>query len=168
MKFKSQFNNFTEKTSLDYSNQYEQTYVELEPYARNDKGEFLNDSPFPKLVPGDKINVQERIDSYFEEVDLYHILAKVASTGDLSYLDKKAGFYGDISNIPNNYNDINSYFKNIGDEFKKLPSEIKDLINSEVSDDEFNEGVNNYINSKNNVNNVNNNNESEIDNNENK
>ena len=109
MKFRGQYINTTLRTGQDLSREYEQTYVELAPFARNEKGEFLNDSPFPKLIEGEKVNIQERINSFFEDVDLYSILKKVSLTGDLSYLDRKAGFYGDFSNLPNNYNDLNDY-----------------------------------------------------------
>lgn len=135
-KFITPFSNSETRTSQDLSNQYEQTYIELEPYARNDKGEFLNDSPFPKLVEGEKVNVQEQIDSYFEDVDIYSILKKVAATGDFSYLNRKAGFYADISNLPNNYNDLNNYYKSVASSFKTLPKEIQDLIKAGASDAE--------------------------------
>lgn len=141
-KFKSQYNNCVPIVAQDLSNVYEQTYRELAPYERNEKGEFLNDSPYPKLVPADKVNIQEKIDSFFEDVDLYHILSRVALTGDLSPLDKKSGFYGDISNIPNNYNDINDYYKNLSKEFNSLDDNIKDLVNSGLSGDDLIKAIN--------------------------
>ena len=126
--WRGQYSNPKPIEPIDLSNQYEDTFIELAPYARNEKGEFLNDSPYPKLVPGEKVNIQERIDSFFEDVDLYSLLAKVGATGDTSYLDKKRGFYSDVSNIPNNYNEINSYYKNLASSFSKLPDPIKEMI----------------------------------------
>ena len=135
IKFMTPFNCDRTRTPQDLSNQFEQTYIELEPYARKDNGEFLNDSPFPKLVPGEKVNIQERIQSYFEDVDIYSILKKVAATGDLSYLNRKEGFYGDISNLPDNYNDINEYYKSVASKFRNLPVDIQNLIKNGASDE---------------------------------
>ena len=142
MKFRTMYNNTTLRTGQDLSNEYEQTYKELAPYERNEKGEFLNDSPFPKLVLAEKVNIQERIQSFFEDVDLYHLLAKMAVTGDVSFLNKKAGFYADISNIPNNYNDINEYYKNLSKQYNALDPKIKDLINSGLDDQDLENAIN--------------------------
>lgn len=142
-KFKSQYSNFEPIKGQDLSNVYEQTFKELAPYERNEKGEFLNDSPFPKIVPAEKVNIQERIDSFFEDVDLYHILARVAVTGDLSPLEKKTGFCGDISNIPNNFNDINDYYKNLSQQYNSLDVNIKELVSSGLSGDDLINAINN-------------------------
>lgn len=142
MKFRGQYLNTTDRTSQDLSREYEQTYIELAPFARNEKGEFLNDSPFPKLVEGEKVNIQERINSFFEDVDLYSILKKVSLTGDLSYLDKKAGFYGDFSNLPNNYNDLNNYYKELAKDFNNLPDAVKEIIKSDKPIEEVFEEIN--------------------------
>lgn len=151
MKFRSQYNNTTIRVAQDLSNRYEQTYIEVPPYARNEKGEFINDSPYPALIEGEKVNIQDRIDSFFEDVDLYSILKKVSKTGDLSYLDKKAGFYADLGNMPTNYNDINLYYKNLAMNFKNLPSDVKALIASDEPIEKVIEKIN-KINSINNQN----------------
>lgn len=151
--FKTQFTTL-ERKGIDLSNPYEETFIELEPYARNDKGEFLNDSPFPKLVSNGKVNVQERIDSFRDDVDLYKILDKVLTTGDISYLDRKAGFYGDISDLPDNYNDLQDYYKNVSKEFNTLPDDLKDLIRNGASDDDIQAYMNDLISKQNNINNV--------------
>ena len=140
-KFRTQYSNHELIKGQDLSRIYEQTYKELAPYERNEKGEFLNDSPFPKLVSAEKVNIQERIDSFYEDVDLYHILARVAVTGDVSPLNVKTGFYADISNIPNNYNDINVYYKNLSSEFNKLDPKLKELISSGLTGDDLDKAL---------------------------
>lgn len=142
MKFRGQYCNCTLRSSQDLSRRFEQTYKEIAPFARDEKGNFLNDSPYPILVEGEKVDIQERIDSYRDDVDLYSILKKVSLTGDLSYLDKKAGFYADFSNIPHNYNDINDYYKSLAKDFRELPKDIRDaILSGKPLDDIFKDNV---------------------------
>lgn len=161
MKFRGQYCNCTLRSSQDLSRRFEQTYKEIAPFARDEKGNFLNDSPYPILVEGDKVDIQERIDSYRDDVDLYSILKKVSLTGDLSYLDKKAGFYADFSNIPHNYNDINDYYKSLAKDFRELPQDIREaILSGKPLDDIFKDNVQENVQQENK--------ESEIKENENK
>ena len=149
MKFRGQYCNCTLRSSQDLSRRYEQTYKELAPFARDEKGNFLNDSPYPILVEGDKVDIQERIDSFRDDVDLYSILKKVSLTGDLSYLDKKAGFYGDFSNMPHNYNDLNDYYKRLAKDFRELPQDIREaIVSGKPLDDIFKENVQENVQEK--------------------
>lgn len=142
MKFKGQYCNCTLRSSQDLSRRYEQTYKELAPFARDEEGNFLNDSPYPVLVEAEKVDIQERIDSFKEDVDLYSILKKVSLTGDLSYLDKKAGFYGDFANMPNNYNDLNDYYKRLAKDFREMPEDIREaILSGKPLDEIFKEDV---------------------------
>lgn len=52
------------------------------------------------VVDGDKEDRQAYIDSFAGECGVYNILKKYAITGDASLLNRKEGFYGDISELP--------------------------------------------------------------------
>lgn len=161
MKFRGQYCNCTPRSSQDLSRRYEQTFKEIAPFARDEKGNFLNDSPYPILVEGEKVDIQERIDSFRDEVDLYSILKKVSMTGDLSYLDRKAGFYADFSNMPRNYNDLNDYYKSLAKDFRELPQDIREaILSGKPLDDIFKDNVQENVQQENK--------ESEIKENENK
>lgn len=107
------FTNPYEYKGVDLSRETEKTYIEIPPYTVDEAtGEVLNDTNKPILKEGKPINVYEKIQSYHEECDIYSILKKVAQTGDESLLNKKKGFYGDVSEIPDNLNDIISKLDN--------------------------------------------------------
>lgn len=52
------------------------------------------------VVDGDKEDRQAYIDSFADECGVYNVLKKYAITGDASVLNRKEGFYGDISDLP--------------------------------------------------------------------
>lgn len=52
------------------------------------------------LIETDKTDLQAYIDSFAEETGVYNILKRFAKTGDVSLLNAKEGFYGDISKLP--------------------------------------------------------------------
>lgn len=88
----------------DCSNKYFQEYVEIPPFTKDEKGNWLNDTSVPKFVEGKKIDIQEQVQSYYELVDLKHLLARVESSGDDSILHVKNGIYADISDMPDDFN----------------------------------------------------------------
>ena len=49
------------------------------------------------IVDGDKEDRQAYIDSFADEYGVYNVLKKYAITGDASILNRKEGFYGDIT-----------------------------------------------------------------------
>ena len=71
--FRSQWCNPFKPIVQDLSNEFEETFEEIPPYAKDEKGNWLNDTSVPKLVPTGKINIQDRIQSYYDDVDIYKI-----------------------------------------------------------------------------------------------
>ena len=59
----------------------------------NDKRDFV-------IVETDKEDRDAYIQSFAKETGIYNIMKMYAKTGDASLLNKKQGFYGDISNLP--------------------------------------------------------------------
>lgn len=97
------------KSSQDLSREEEVVYKEIPPYAKDlETGELLNDSPVPKLVENGKVNIQEKIQSFKDDVDIYKILEKYAYSGNPEFITKRAPQKGDIdiSQFPDNINDF--------------------------------------------------------------
>lgn len=120
----------------DVSSKYNDTWVEIPPFTKNEKGEWLNDSAVSKWVKGDKFNVDEFINSFKDSVDLAHIIDLVMKTGDRSYLNQRQGFYADISDLPNDANTFNEKINDYVDFIAKMdPDVAKKIVNGESNDD---------------------------------
>ena len=88
--FRSMWSNPYGSKMQDLSNEFEEVFEEVPPYAVDPAtGKFLNDSSVPKIISKGKINVQERIQSFEKEVDLYSILEKFAYSGDQALLNAR-------------------------------------------------------------------------------
>ena len=88
-----------------------QKFIEIPPYAKDDKGKIINMTSEPVLKENGEFDIQDYIQSFYEDCDLYHLLAKVARTGDMSLLNQKQGVYADISNMPDNIHDAQAAVK---------------------------------------------------------
>ena len=140
-KFPTMFHSEHLRIAQDLSDPYEDIFTEYPPYAKDDKGNFINPTSEPKLVKTGRINVQEKIQSYKDDVDIYKILQKMAMQGQLLdsvVLTDEIGV--DISNIPDNINDFNAYVGKQYDDLSKLPKELSSLIlKDDFNQNEFNE-----------------------------
>lgn len=93
----------------------------------------FNDDGTKELVVVGKIDVYEMIQSHKDSVDVHAIIERCAVTGDLSELYKRKGFFADLADFPTNYAEV---LKNTAEAeylWKKLPSEIKEKFNNDVS-----------------------------------
>lgn len=95
-----------EKTGQDCSNKYIRQFVEIPPYAKDDKGKFINESSKTILKEIEPFDMDEYIQSFKEDTDIYAILKKFNMSGDISLLNQKQGFYDDISELPDNHFDL--------------------------------------------------------------
>lgn len=128
VQFRSMWNNPFGVVGQDLSDPFLDTFIEIPPFTRDDKGNFINDTSVPKFKKTGKINVQEQIQSYADEVDIYKILEQFAATGDDSLLNRVNGFYSDISEVPTNFNDYQDYLiKNINN-LDYVSKELKEKI----------------------------------------
>lgn len=122
----------TEKTGLDYSRKLEKRFVEVPPYACDiETGKIINKTSEPMLIEDDPFDVDEYIQSFKDECDIYTILEKFALTGctDSTLINKKVMSFGDISDLPDNFNDLNKYFDEANEKIKEFNADIaKDII----------------------------------------
>lgn len=93
----------------------------------------------PILVEDGERNIYAEIQSFETETDIKTILARYAN-GDLTALNRKAGFYGDVSGIPTNINDVMEFGANTGKWFASLPAFVKEAYKTP---DELLKAINN-------------------------
>lgn len=90
------------RLAVDLSRKLMPQFIEIPPYAKDpDTGEYLNESPYPKLKELDPKDIQKEIDSYSQDCDIYNIIRRSQHGLDISYAFKEKQ-YVDISNIPDN------------------------------------------------------------------
>lgn len=127
--FPTMYNGGTKKSSLDYSRTKEPIYKELPPYACDvETGEVLNNSSEVKIVQVGEIDIDEKIQSYHDDVDIYRILEKFALTGDSSLVNRRIGTFGDIVDIPDNVNDFAKYVDAQIDKLKEMDPKIASAV----------------------------------------
>lgn len=129
------------RTKQDCSNPMQKRWKELPPYAVDvESGKIINKLSVPVLVPDEDFNIDEYIQSFKEDTDIYTILEKFALTGctDMSLINKGIMSFGDISELPDNFNDMNEYFENAN---KKLDSMSKELAKSILDENKSIESI---------------------------
>ena len=136
MDFRTSFGG-VKPTWQDCSDPMQPRFKELPPYAVDiTTGKILNKSSKPVIVEDEPFNVDEYIQSFKDECDIYTILEKFALTGctDTSLINKSVMSFGDISELPDNFNDMNEYFEN-ANEFVKAFNEdtAKQILDDSVS-----------------------------------
>lgn len=138
MKFNSIYSSIA-KTGQDLSNEFEDVYEEIPPYSVDlQTGELLNKTPNPIIRKVGKRNVQEQIQSFADDVNLYKILERVAVSGDTSLLNRKVAYFGDYVNLPDNLNDFNDFCKKVFDDNKNVSKDLLDAaINSSLGSAEL-------------------------------
>ena len=160
--FRTMYDNPYPDEGIDLSNEMEDIFIEVQPYAVDpETGKFLNDSSVPKIIPNGKVNVQERIQSFAKEVDLYSILEKFAYSDDVALINARQCGYGDISSIPNNINDIALMARASIDKLESMNPELaKMVLDSNVSAEAIQNRANEIYNSR--VDSLKNNNNEEV------
>lgn len=84
--------------SVDYSNPIMKKWSHLEYVEKTGEGEhdFI---VLEKPVLVDEFNIQKSIDEESKTTDLKYLLKQLLLTGDESVLNKRPGFYGDVTQI---------------------------------------------------------------------
>lgn len=79
------------------------------------------------IYTGEKRNLQVEIDSYKDQCLLYNILDKYAGINshpemlsEIPELNKKEGFYADLSNLPKNIHDLKKLSESVQKQLKEL------------------------------------------------
>lgn len=77
-------------------------------------------------------NTDDIIDSYRPSTEIYNIMARIQS-GDISLLNKKDGFYGDVTEMPKTYAEMLDLMHRGEEFFNKLPASVKAEYNNDFN-----------------------------------
>lgn len=147
--FNSQFGPGRVKTGLDYSNKFEKRFKEIPPYAVDLDGKIINKKSVPVLVEDEPFDVDEYIQSFKEECDIYTILEKFALTGctDTEIINKGVMSFGDISELPDNINEMNDYYKKVEAKLADMSEELgRKVLDDKLSVEDIQKDIVNKIN----------------------
>lgn len=135
------------KSSQDLSNEFEDVFEEIPPYSVDIKtGDLINKTSLPIIKKVGKVNVQEKIQSFADEVDIYKILERVAISGDTNLLNRRIGSFGDFVNLPDNLNDFNDYVKKAFSNSSNLPDDlIKAALNNSIKSGELESLISKHV-----------------------
>ena len=129
------------KTEQDCSYPYQKRFKEIPPYSVDTESKkFINKTSVPVLIEDEPFNIDEYIQSFKEECDIYTILEKFALTGctDTSIINKGVMSFGDISELPDNLNDMEEYFNNLNKKLSEFNDETaKQILDENVSVDKI-------------------------------
>lgn len=85
-----------------------------------------------ELVESGKEDFQEYIDSFRESCDIRQIIRRVEE-GDLSALNQRQGFYGDVTKMPKTYAEMLQLQIDAKNDFDRLPLEIKHKFDDDAN-----------------------------------
>lgn len=112
----------------DLSNRKEPVYQEIKPFTRDKEGKFITfeNSMLKKI---DEIDIQDKINSYREDTDLYTILKNISQGyTPLERLNKNNGVYMDVSGVPNDFHNLYKAKEKADKSFASLtPDDLKSL-----------------------------------------
>lgn len=139
-----------EPTWQDCSNKFQKRYKEIPPYAIDlETGKFLNKTSQTVLVEDEPFDIDEYIQSFKSECDIYTILEKFGLTDctDTSLINKGVMSFGDISELPDNFNDMNEYLKSANDFISRFNADTaRDILDGKKSADDIQASIETKIN----------------------
>lgn len=103
---------------IDFDNQYNETEPVFD-FAYNDKHEVI------VVYQGEK-NIQAEIDSHFDECDM-NVLLENLRNGDTS-MDAMNGQFADISDMPDNLQDMAAYAEKVNSKLTKVVDDEKSIF----------------------------------------
>lgn len=72
------------------------------------------------------------IDSFRQSTEIYNIMARIQA-GDISLLNQKQGFYGDVTEMPKTYAEMLDLIHRGEEFFNKLPADVKAEYNNDFN-----------------------------------
>ena len=131
---------------IDLSRETEDTYIAIPPLATNKDGEIVNMTTKTKLMKNGKVNIQEKIQSYHDEVDLYHILSRVANVEEAVALHGHSKLYTDLTDMPTDFHsmvnsgsDSNASFNSLSDTEKQAVLKYFGLVSTTTTTEKVEE-----------------------------
>lgn len=107
------------------------------PGARDENGKLINDTRFDKVVKGQKTSLQDYIQSFEDETDIYKILERCARSGDYSILLADNENYGDCTMFSTDRAVNDKTLKDLQTSNSQAPKELAEALLSGLSDDDI-------------------------------
>lgn len=107
------------------------------PGAKDENGKMINDTRFDKVVKGSKTDLQEYIQSFADECDIYKILERCARSGDYTALLADNDNYGDTSMFKADRAENDKTLKHLQNVNGQAPSELAQALLSGATDEEI-------------------------------
>ncbi len=128
----------------DCSNPYVKQFIEIPPFAKdpNNPVNFLNETDQIILKENGRINIQDYIDSFADSCDFAMLFDQFMKTQDFTILNQREGVYEDISQIPDNYNDMVAYLDHVRSDFNDLDYNQQQVALSLLNIDPVSLGLN--------------------------
>lgn len=104
------------------------------PGAKDENGKLINDSRFDFVKKGQKTSLQEYIQSFADECDIYKILERCARSGDYTTLLADNDNYGDCSIFSADRAVNDKTLKDLKNVNSQAPKEVAEAILSGLSD----------------------------------
>ena len=112
------FRNVYTECSPIISNSGEKTRPNYKPMY-NENGSYT-------LVEDGVIHSYEDIQAWKATCDMATIIERYIRTGDTSILNRRAGFYADVTELPTNYAELANTLQNADLFFNALPADVKE------------------------------------------
>lgn len=94
-------------------------------------GEVKEDGTIRLVV--DRIEDTDKIiHSFAASTDIHNIISRIQA-GDISLLNQKQGFFGDVTDMPKTYAEMLDLITRGQEFFKRLPAEIKEQYNNDFN-----------------------------------
>lgn len=91
--------------------------------------ESYDDDGVYTVIESGSFDIQDQINSFKDDCDIYCILRKVGS-GETELLDKRVGSYLDVTSLPSNLHEAHKVMVQSQDFFNSLPLDVRLLYNN--------------------------------------
>lgn len=95
---------------------------------RPDYKPSYNENGSYELVKCGVFHSYEDVQAWLPTCDMGQIMERYIRTGDSSLLNRRAGFYGDVTDLPTNYAELHNLLHNADAVFDALPVELREAF----------------------------------------
>lgn len=92
-----------------------------------------NENGSYELVEDGLQHCYEDIQSWLPSTDLGTIINTYLKTGDAELLQRRAGFYADVTDLPKNYGELHNMLQNADNIFLSLPLEVRESFGNSAA-----------------------------------
>lgn len=113
------------KTQYNAHDRFGQYSVSGERERPNYKPKYSENGAY-ELVQDGVIHSYDDVQAWLPATDMSNIYEQYLRTGDESLLRRRAAFYGDVTDLPTNYAELQNMLDNADRVFESLPLELRD------------------------------------------